>query len=579
MNWKKYLPVFEWLPAYSGKTFRHDLIAGLTVAVLLVPQGMAYALLGGMPPIYGLYGGLVPLVIYGLLGTSRQLSIGAVAVPALVLLAGVSHLAEPFSEEYVSLVILAGLMIGLMQVGMGVLRLGFLANFLSRPVILGFTSAAGVIIAVSQLKYLFGFPIPRFAHLYETVGYAFGHLSEIHWPSFALCSAGIALILFFRKISRAIPGALLVTIIGVLVAAFFGLDKMGVKIVGTVPEGLPSFGLPEISKDTVMALLPTAVSVNIIGFVGSIGIAKLLESKNKDTKVMPNQELFALGAAKAVGAFFQAFPASGSFTRSVINDDAGAKTGMASIITAVLIGLTLLLFTSLFYYLPEAILAAIVLVAVKGLFDFKEARHLWHVHRQDFFMMLGTFVFTVLLGIVQGIFIGILLSLLMIIFRASKAHVAVLGRIPSTTHFRDVTRYGNAEQYEGLLIFRFDAQLFFGNVASFKETISEILEKREQKPKVFILDASCMEDIDISGLHALRDVIDNMQAMGITFQLSGAIGPVRDLLRKDGLMEKIGKENQFMNLHEAENIFHKSNHGGAAKAAGSAMKTNLNDGG
>ena len=243
-SWKKYIPIAEWLPNYDRKFLRDDIIAGLTVCVMLVPQGMAYALLAGMPPIYGLYGGLVPLFLYGIFGTSRQVSIGPVAVSALLVLAGISQLAEPGTDEYIQLAITAGLLIGIVQLLFGVLRLGFLVNFLSHPVIVGFTSAAAVIIAVSQLKYLFGISIPRFSRSYETVVYAFSHLGETNWLAFGICAGGIVLMTIMRKISRAIPSALIVTILGVLVVWFFRLDEKGVSIVGNVPQGLPDFMMP-----------------------------------------------------------------------------------------------------------------------------------------------------------------------------------------------------------------------------------------------------------------------------------------------------------------------------------------------
>lgn len=573
MDMRKRLPVLQWLPKYQGQTFRRDLVAGLTVGIMLVPQGMAYALLAGMPPIYGLYGSLLPMVLYGLLGTSRQLSIGAVAVPALLILAGVSALAEPFSERYVELVLITGLLVGVMQVMMGFLRLGVLVNFLSHPVILGFTSAAGVIIAVSQLKYLLGIPIPRCTHLHETVSYACMHLWEIHWPSFLICAGGIFIILGLRTINRNIPGALIITILGIALVAIFRLDQVGVGIVGKVPTGLPEFRIPSFTWDTVVALLPTVISVNIIGFVGSIGIAKLLEVKNKDTKVQANQELFALGIAKIGGAFFQAFPASGSFTRSLISNEAGAKTGMASILTAALIALTLLFLTPLFYYLPESILAAIVLVAVKGLFNVEEARKLWKVHRQDFFIMLTTFVSTLILGIVPGVLMGVGLSLAMIIMRASKAHVAVLGRLPNTASYKSVKRFKEAIQKEGTLVFRFDAMLFFGNVNYFKDTVNELLD--EHRPRVFIFDASCMEDIDTSGLLAMNDLVDYLHRNDIVFRIAGAIGPVRDLMFKDGLMEKIGKENHFITLFDADNCDDKTKNAMADPISANAIQTNI----
>ena len=575
MNWKKYLPALEWLPSYGGNTFRGDLLAGLTVGIMLVPQGMAYALLAGMPPIYGLYGGLIPPLLYGLFGTSRQLSIGPVAVSALLVLAGISQLAEPGSSEFISLVLLTGLLIGLVQMAMGFLRLGFLVNFLSHPVILGFTSAAAVIIAVSQLKYLLGFSIPRFEHLYETVGYALEHLSETHLPTLGICGGAIVFMVVVRRLSRAIPAALLVTVLGIVLVWLLGLEEAGVTIVGEVPSGLPAFTPIDFGMDRILSVFPTVGTVTIIGIVESVGIAKVLEAKNKDTKVRPDQELLALGFSKVVGAFFQALPTSGSFTRSAVNDNVGAKTGMASVFSALLIGLTLLVLTPLFYYLPEAVLGAIVLVAVRQLFTLEEAVQLWHQHRGDFFMMLTTFVLTLVLGIEEGVLIGVVFSIFMVIYRSSRPHMAVLGQLPNTDYYRNVDRFENAIQSEGILIVRFDAQLYFGNVHVFKNTIFELVDEQEQPLRLFVLDASSILDMDSSGLHALEEVIDHLRQHGIRFTISGVIGPIRDLLFKTGLMDKIGKENQFMSIRDAVKSYKDSTEEKAVGWTANALQTNL----
>lgn len=552
------IPFFSWIKDYKLPDLSSDLVAGITVWIMLVPQGMAYAMLAGMPPIYGLYGGLIPLFIYGILGTSKQLSVGPVAVSGLLVLAGISQLEEPGTDRYIYLVILTGLLVGFVQAGLGFLRLGFLINFLSHPIIIGFTSAAAVIIGVSQLKYLLGIQIPRFDKLTDTISYAAAHLSEIHWPSFILCVSGIVLILLFKWISRAIPGALIVSILGAIIVMIFNMQEVGVKVVGNVPSGLPAFESPGFVISDMLLVTPTVFIVAIICIVESISIAKVLEAKNRDTKVMPNQELIAMGLSKIGGAFFQSLPTSGSFTRSAVNDDSGAVSGMSSIITAVLIGLTLIFLTPLFYYLPEAALASIILVAIKGLFDVKEAVHLWHTHKQDFLLMITTFVLTLILGIGQGVLVGVVLSLIMIVYRTSKAHVAVLGQLPGSNHFRNIDRFENAIQFDGVRIFRFDAQLFFCNVDYFKSSVMDLISDPEHPVDLFILDASSILDIDSSGLHALDEVIDYLHNAKIKFQMSGVIGPVRDQLFKTGLIDKIGKENHFMYIQDAINAYHHS---------------------
>ena len=396
MALKKWLPVLEWLPQYQKGWFRHDLVAGLTVGVMLVPQGMAYALLAGMPPIYGLYASLIPLLLYAIFGTSRQISIGPVAVDAFLVLAGLSLIAEPQSPEYISLVILTGLAVGVLQLILSLLRLGFLVNFLSHPVVSGFTSAAAVIIAVSQLKYLLGIRIPRFNHVYQTFYYALTHLSETHWITLVMSIAGIALILLLKKLNKNIPGALIAVILGILITWIWRLDQHGLDTVGVVPRGLPHFEIPDMSWQRLVQIFPTVLAVSIIGIVESVGIAKSLESKHRSYVVVPNQELLALGVSKIGGAFFQSLVTSGSFTRSAVNNDSGAKTQLSSVITMLVIVFTLIFMTGLFYYLPNAILAAIIMLATKSLFDYQGAIRLWHVHRHDFYMMILTFLVTLL---------------------------------------------------------------------------------------------------------------------------------------------------------------------------------------
>ena len=551
MNFKKHLPILDWLPSYTRPDFGKDLIGGLTVGVMLVPQGMAYALLAGMPPIYGLYGGLIPLFLYAIFGTSRQMSIGPVAVSALLVLAGISQLAEPASPEYISLVILTGLLIGITQVFFSIVRLGFLVNFLSHPVIAGFTSAAAIIIAVSQLKYLLGFDIPRSSTLTDTVGYAFSHLTETHLPTFFLCIGGIILMLILKKINKAIPGALIAAILGIILVKVFSLDKGGIDIVERVPEGLPSLILPAWTMENIKLVFPTVMTVTLIGIVESIGIAKILETKHDYYKVDANQELLALGISKIGGAFFQALPTSGSFTRSAVNNESGARSGMASIITASLVVLTLLFLTPLFYYLPKAILASIILLSVKSLFDYHEAVELWKNHRSDFYMMFLTFIITLVLGIEEGVLAGVILSILLFMYRNSKPQIAVLGQLEDTSYYRNITRFPEANQIEGCAIIRFDSQLFFANALYFKEFVENLVQSQEKPLKVLILDASSIHDIDSSGLKTLQEVHQYLKNKKIAFFISGIIGPVRDLFHQSGFMKTINKENQFMRIHDA----------------------------
>ena len=550
-KFSRIFPIIESLRGYTGETLRHDLIAGLTVGIMLVPQGMAYAYLAGMPPIYGLYGGLIPLIVYALFGSSRQLSIGPVAISALLVLAGISKIAQPESSEYIQLVILTGLMIGLVQIMMSVLRMGFLVNFLSHPIIAGFTSAAAVIIAISQLKDILGIQIPRMDHPIETLIFAIRNISSTHLLTLGIGLGGIIFILGLKRINKMIPGALIAVIIGIGATSLFSLDQMGLAIVKEVPKGIPSFEIPALNINAIQAILTTVLAVTIIGVVESIGIAKVLESKHQNYSVRPNQELFALGISKVLGSFFQALPTSGSFTRSAVNNESGAKTNMASLVTALLIALTLLFLTPLFYYLPKAILASIILLAVKSLFAFDVALHLWHAHRRDFFMMFITFLATLVFGIAEGVLIGVLLSIGSVLYLSSKPHMAILGNIPGTRYYRNIDRFEEAAQEEGRLIIRFDDQLYFGNANYFKSQIKKMILNGGSKIDTLLLDASSIHEIDSSGMQALEETVDLLKKKGIHFYISGVIGPVRDRLFKSGLMDKIGEKKHFMYIADA----------------------------
>lgn len=551
MYWKTFLPVLDWLPKYKKEQLKGDLSAGLTVGVMLIPQGMAYAMIAGLPPIYGLYAATLPLVLYALLGTSRQLAVGPVAMVSLLTAAGIGAMAEAGTTSYIALAIALALLVGFIQLGLGLFRLGFLVNFLSHPVISGFTSAAALIIGLSQLKHLLGVDLARSHHIHEIIIQAVEQASAIHWATLGIGLAGIFLIIGIRRINRSIPGPLLAVLFGVLAVWGFGLSDMGVKIVGEIPKGLPSFGVPQFSGEQLQTLLPIALAISLVSFMESIAVAKAIQAKHKNYKVSPNQELIALGAANIGGAFFQSYPVTGGFSRTAINDQSGAKTGMASVFSALLIVLTLLFLTPLFYFLPKAILASVIMVAVFGLIDYKEAIHLWHSDRSDFIMLLVAFVATLALGIEQGILTGVILSLAMVIYRTTRPHTAELGRIPGSELYRNIQRFDNLETRPDLLIFRFDAQLYFANIQYFKDALEGMTARRGKALKTILINAASINGLDSSAAHALEEVVADYAAQDIKIYFSGVRGPVRDAMTKARLIDKIGEQNFFMNIEQA----------------------------
>lgn len=551
MRLAQYFPILEWLPKYQKAYLSGDFNAGLTVAVMLVPQGMAYGLLAGLPPIYGLYAGILPLLLYSFFGTSRQLSVGPVALVSLLILTGVGQLAEPGSAQFISYAITTALIAGVIQVLLGIFRLGFLVNFLSHPVISGFTSAAAIIIGISQLQNLMGISIPRSNRIHIIVGSIIEKFGDIHYITSLLGVLGIALIFMLKKVNKKIPGALIAVILGIVGVYFLKLNERGVAVVGEVPKGLPQMVVPIFNWEVIKQLLPLSLTICLISFIESLAIAKTIEGKHKDYKVIPNQELLALGITKIGGAFFQSYPTTGSFTRSAINDEAGAKTGVSSIISATVIAFILLFLTPAFYYLPKAILASVIVVAVVGLINYKEAVHLWKNDKRDFLSLVVTFLATLTLGIQDGVMIGVILSLAIIIYRNSRPHVAVLGKLPQADLYRNVLRFKEAIRKKGVLIVRFDAPLYFGNAAYFRKQVEDFYTAESEPPSLFVLDAQGISDMDSSGAMELLELVRWIKNQNTTFRISGAIGPIRDVLEKFGISQEIGADCFHLNVHSA----------------------------
>lgn len=550
MKIKRFLPFLDWMPSYELDAFKSDLIAGLTVGVMFIPQSMAYALLAGLPPIYGLYAGLFPMFMYGLLGTSSQLSVGPVAISALLVLASVSQIADPGTTMYIEYALLAGLLIGIMELMLCFLRFGFLVNFLSHPVINGFTMAAAVIIAISQLKAILAIPIPRFHYTYETIWHVTHHLTEANWISVLMCLSSMMVMIVLKRINKYLPGALIVVAFTTFLTWILSLESYGLQVVGEIPRGLPSFSFPTFTFERAYQLLPTVLVVTTIGFVESISIAKMLEVKNRGRRVNPDQELFALGIGKILGALFQAMPSSGSFSRSAVIDSAGGKTGVSSMITTVLVGITLLFLTDWFYYTPLTVLAAIILLAVRRIFNYREAIHLWRTHRRDFWVLSMTFLITLFAGIEIGVFSGVLISIFIVLYRSSKPHYAVLGRVSGTSYYRNSLRHPKVEVLPEVLIFRFDDQLYYANATYFRDRLLEQLKMRPETEHL-VLECSNMHDLDSTGVKVLEEVHDILSNDGIQLRIANLPDRVEDIFNKSGLMKRLKFENYFVNVDQA----------------------------
>lgn len=544
------VPLLDQLGNYRRGWLRGDLTAGLTTAVMLIPQGMGYAMLAGLPPIYGLYASLLPVFVYALFGTSRQLAVGPVAMVSLLVAAGVGELAPAGSPDFVTYAVLLALMVGALQLALGLGRLGFLINFLSHPVISGFTSAAALIIAFSQLKHLLGIDIERSHHVHAIVWQAAVKASQIQPWSVAIGVVSVGLLVGFQWLKPAFPRALLVVVAGTVTVWALGLDGQGVAIVGEVPAGLPGVAVPALDSSVMSELLPIALTIALVGFMESIAVAKAF-ARQRGYEVDANRELVGLGAANIAGAFSHAFPTTGGFSRTAVNAQAGANTGLAGMVTAAIIGLTLAALTPLFYFLPKAVLAAIIMTAVIGLVDISEVKHLWRVKRIDLAMLAVTFLATLSLGIEEGILVGVGTSLAVMIVRTTRPHVAVLGRLPGTEAYRNIKRFPEVETVPGVLALRLDAQFYFGNVNFLKELLAELEADHPGKLRVVVIDASGMNQIDASAEAALREIFEDYSSRGIELLLANLKGPVRDVLARSGLAEDIGAERSFLRVEDA----------------------------
>ena len=547
---ERIFPAATWMRSYERSNARADISAGLTTAVMLIPQGMAYAMLAGLPPIIGLYASTIPIILYALFGSSRELAVGPVAMVSLLVATALTPLAEAGSAEYVGYAVMLSLLVGVMQAGMGLLRAGFLVNFLSHPVVSGFTSAAALIIGLSQLKHLLGVDIPRSHHIHTILIAAVERAGEIQPYTLAIGAVSIAALVILKKRAPKLPRALIVVGGTTLAVWAFDLASKGVAIVGEVPAGLPTPSMPSLDIDTLTQLAPTAVIISLVGFMESVSVAKAFASK-KRYEIQPNQELVGLGVANLGAAVFSGYPVTGGFSRTAVNAQAGARTPMAGIVTAVVVIGTLLFLTPLFYYLPKAVLAAVIMTAVFGLIDVHEVKHLWKIDRTDLVLLLLTFGGTLTLGIEAGIGLGVGASLLWFVVQTTRPHAVELGRLPGTTAYRNIERHPEAERFPGVLVLRIDASFYFGNVTFLKELVRDAMARQETPVHTVILDASSVNRLDSSANGALGEIAQSLEEADVRFILAGLKGPVIDALQKNGIYQAVAGETPHLSVHDA----------------------------
>lgn len=539
----QYLPVLDWGRRYDLDKLSGDLVAAVIVTIMLIPQSLAYALLAGLPAEAGIYASILPIVLYAIFGTSRTLAVGPVAVVSLMTAAAIGKLGDQ-GIDYVTAALTLAFLSGIFLLVLGLFRLGFLANFLSHPVIAGFITASGILIATSQLKHILGVKASGDT-LIEMLHGLWVHMGEINWITVVLGVAATAFLFWVRRglkpllvrmgLGRTLSdmGAKAGPVIAVLATTLavwaLGLADRGVDIVGSVPQSLPPLTLPSFDPQVLTAMIGPAILISVIGFVESISVAQTLAAKRRQ-RIDPDQELIGLGAANLGASFTGGFPVTGGFSRSVVNFDAGARTPAAGAYTALGLAIAALLLTPLIYFLPKATLAATIIVAVLSLVDFSILKRSWTYSKADFAAVSATILLTLALGVEVGVSAGVVISILIHLYKSSRPHMAVVGQVPGTEHYRNVDRH-DVTVHDGILSVRVDDSLYFANARNLEDRIYDMVADREDLRHVILM-CSAVNEIDMSALESLEAINTRLGARDIAFHLSEVKGPVMDALKK-----------------------------------------------
>ena len=553
---RRFLPFLDWIGQVRDRNvLRADLIAGTTVALVLIPQSMAYAQLAGLPAYYGLYASFLPVIVASLWGSSAQLATGPVAVVSLLTASTLAAYVTIGSDEFIAMAITLALLVGLVQFLLGLFRLGVIVNFLSHPVILGFTNAAALIIGLSQLNKIFGVDKPRSEHFVNDIYAVILQIPQTHIPTLIMGVSAIAIMWGLKKYLPKIPGVLVAVTITTIASWLLNFQAHGGQVVGEIPEGLPSLGTPQLSWEMAVKLLPSAFVISLVGFMEAISIAKAMASRSKQ-HIDPNQELIGQGLANMVGSLGQSYPVSGSFSRSAVNFNAGAITGMSAVFTALIVLITLMFLTPLLYHLPQAVLAAVIMMAVFGLINIKAIKHAWQAHLHDGMAAIVTFVATLAFAphLDNGIMLGAGMAIVMFLYGTMKPRVAILGRYKDGT-LRDVKVNPDLGTDEKILAIRYDGSLYFANVSFFEDAI---LEAQAHKPEAdfLLIVGDGINQLDASGEEVLHHVISRLRGNGVTVVFSGLKKQVLDTLTRTGLRNVIGNDNIFATADQAlESIY------------------------
>ena len=540
----KLFPFLSWRREINRDTLRADLIAGVTVALVAIPQSLAYAQLAGVPAYFGLYAILVPSLIGALFGSSRLLSTGPVAMTSLLTAASVIPFAHWGSEQFYTAVVLMAFLSGVVQIVMGLARMGVLLNFLSHPVLMGFINAAAIIIGLSQLAPLVGLSLRNSQHFLVDIAHILVHMDEMHLASLIFGVSSLAIMLALKRFAPKLPGVLIAVTLATVVSYLVGYEAMGGRVVGEVPQGLPAFSLPELNWETSVSLLPMAVVIALVSFMEAMSSCKIIAIKTR-TAWDENQELIGQGLAKIAASFNHTMPVSGSFSRSALNLSAGAKTGLSSIFTAIAVLLTLLVLTPLLHQLPKPTLAAVIILAVISLLNFKIFREAWNASRRDGIAAASTFVATLLFApnIQYGILVGMLLALAMFLFRTMKPRIVLLG-LDENGELQNAERYSLPQFHPEVVAIRFDGQLYFANVNYFEESILYLISN-DADIRYVMVDARGINGLDASGVAMLRELVTRLRGNGISLIFYNIKLPVLEVMQRTGLQIDIQDKNIF----------------------------------
>lgn len=564
-NSKSMLPIMDWLPKYRREYLGGDINAGIIVALVLIPQAMAYAMLAGLPPEIGLYSCLLPIMLYALFGSSRTLAVGPVGLVSLIVGSTIIEMGIQGQEQAVTVAITLACMSGVLLLLMRIFRLGSVINFISHPVLSGFTSAAALLIIFSQLKHLLGLEIPRTVYLPETLINISAHLHEINLITAMLGISCIAIMLIMRSnwlskfaelklssqtidfVSRA--GPLVAVSAAITVVWWLALDTNAkVNVVGIIPAGLPSLSIPNIDTALVRELLPIALIIAIVGYLESVSVSKALATRKRQ-KIDADQELLAHGICNLGASLSGGYPTAGGFGRSMVNYSSGANTPLASIITVILMSVALLFLTPLLYYLPHSVLAAIIIISVSALIDYKAFKHAWQYDKADALALLVTFSIVLTMGVELGIVTGACLSIGIYLHRSSKPHVAVVGRVGDSEHFRNVDRF-EVKTCPHVIAMRVDENLYFSNTNFLEDSIINLIAENQQAKHLVIV-CSSVNMIDASALEALDTIIDRLRHASVTLHLAEVKGPVMDRLKNSPFLQRLQPGQVFLSTHEA----------------------------